>query len=82
MDGEFGVNRCKLLPLEWTGNGVLLYSTGNDIQSPGVYHDGKEYLKKKKKKPVHFVCPSLFAVQQEIDRTVKSTVIFKKIQLS
>jgi len=29
MDWEFGVNRCKLLPLEWINNGILLYSTGN-----------------------------------------------------
>ena len=29
MDWESGVNRCKLLPLEWTSNEILLYSTGN-----------------------------------------------------
>ena len=28
MDWEFGVSRCQLLHLEWTGNEVLLYSTG------------------------------------------------------
>ena len=33
MDGEFGVNRCKLLHLEWISIEVLLYSTGNSIQS-------------------------------------------------
>ena len=32
-DGEFGVGRCKLLHLERMGDGVLLYSTGNCIQS-------------------------------------------------
>ena len=26
---------------EWINNKVLLYSTGNDIQSPGIDHDGK-----------------------------------------
>ena len=31
MDWEFGVNRCKLLPLEWISNEILLYSTGNYI---------------------------------------------------
>ena len=31
MDWEFGVNRCKLLPLEWISNEILLYSTGNSI---------------------------------------------------
>ena len=41
MDWEFGVSRCKLLHLEWKSNKVLLYSTGNYIQSPGIDHDGK-----------------------------------------
>ena len=40
---EFGVGRCKLLHLEWINNKVLLYSTGNYIQSPGINHNGKEY---------------------------------------
>ena len=42
MDWEFGVGRCKLLHLEWI-NKVLLYSTGNCIQSPGINHNEKEY---------------------------------------
>ena len=46
MDWEFGVGKCKLLHLEWINNKVLLYSTGNSIQSPGINHNGKEYLKK------------------------------------
>ena len=29
MDWEFGVNRCKLLHLEWLSNEALLYSTEN-----------------------------------------------------
>ena len=41
MDWEFGVNRCKLLYLEWIDNKVLLNSTGNCRQSPGIDHDGK-----------------------------------------
>ena len=40
MDGEFGVSRCKLLHLEWISNEVLLYSTGNYIQSLGIEHNG------------------------------------------
>ena len=40
MDWEFGVDRCKLLHLEWTGNEILLYSTGNYIQSLVMEHDG------------------------------------------
>ena len=31
MDWEFGINRCKLLPIEWISNEILLYSTGNYI---------------------------------------------------
>ena len=42
MDWEFGVSRCKLLYLEWISHEVLLYSTGNYIQSLGLDHDGKE----------------------------------------
>ena len=30
-DWEFGVNRCKLLHLEWISNDILLFSTGNYI---------------------------------------------------
>ena len=41
MDGEFGVGRCNLLQLEWISNEVLLYSTGNYIQSLGTEHDGQ-----------------------------------------
>ena len=29
MDWKSGVNRCKLLHLEWISNEILLYSTGN-----------------------------------------------------
>ena len=44
---EFGVNRCKLIRLEWiSSNEVLLYSTGNSIQSPEKDHVGTEYKKK------------------------------------
>ena len=40
MNREFGVSRCKLLYLQWVDNRVLLYSTENSIQSPGIDHDG------------------------------------------
>ena len=39
MDWEFGVNRCKLLHLEWQDNEVLMYSTGNYVQSHVMEHD-------------------------------------------
>ena len=41
MDLEFDISICKLLYLEWISNKILLYSTGNYIQSPGTDHDGK-----------------------------------------
>ena len=41
MDGEFGVNRCKLLHLEQMDNGVLLYRTGNCAKALGLEHDGR-----------------------------------------
>ena len=47
MDWECGINKCKLLHLEWINNKVLLYSTGNYVPSPRIEHDGKEYLKKR-----------------------------------
>ena len=39
--GEFEVSGCNLFHLELINNKVLLYSTGNYIQSPGINHDGK-----------------------------------------
>ena len=33
MDWEFWVNRCKLLPLEWMSNEILLCNTGNYVES-------------------------------------------------
>ena len=41
IDGEFGVGRSKLLYLEWISNEVLLYGTGNYIQSLGINHNGR-----------------------------------------
>ena len=41
MDWEFGVNRYKLLHLEWISNEVLLYSIGNYIQSLVMECDGR-----------------------------------------
>ena len=38
---EFGVSRCRLLHLKWISNDIILYSTGNYIQSPGIEHGGK-----------------------------------------
>jgi len=40
MDWESGVNRCKLLHLEWISNEILLYSIGSYIKSLMMEHDG------------------------------------------
>ena len=40
------VSRYKLLHLEWMGNEVLLYNTGNCVQSLEIGHDGGIYEKK------------------------------------
>ena len=40
MNWESGVNRCKLLHLGQISNEILLYSTGNYIQSLVMDHDG------------------------------------------
>ena len=39
MDWEYGINRCKLLPLEWMRSEILLYSTGNSIWSLMMEHN-------------------------------------------
>ena len=43
VEWEFGVSRNKLLYINWINNKILLYSTGNYIQSSGINHNGKEY---------------------------------------
>ena len=45
MDWEFEVSRCKPLHIEQINNKVLLYSTGNYIQYPGINHNEKKYKK-------------------------------------
>ena len=47
---EFGVNRCKQLPLGQISNGILLYSTGNYVWSLVIEHDNV------KKKNILHVC--------------------------
>ena len=47
MDWEFGVSRYTLFSIEWMGNKVFLYTTGNCIHYLGTNHNGKEYKKEK-----------------------------------
>ena len=46
MEWEVGVNRYKLLYIEWMNNKVLLYSTENYIQFPMINHNGNDYKKR------------------------------------
>ena len=41
MDWEFGLNRCRLLPLEWISNEILLYSTRTYVLSLMMDHDNR-----------------------------------------
>ena len=43
--GKLGSVVANYLYIEWINNKVLLYSTGNYIQYPEIYHNGKEYKK-------------------------------------
>ena len=45
MKWELGINRYKLLYIDWINNKVLRYSTWNYIQSPVINHTGKDYEK-------------------------------------
>ena len=60
MEWKVGVSRCKRLYVKWMNNKVLLYSTGNYIQYPGINYSGKDY---EKEVYIH-VKLSHFAVQQ------------------
>ena len=44
VNWESGVGRCKLLHLEWINNKVLLYSTKNYTQFPGIKDNGKGHI--------------------------------------
>ena len=71
MDTEFGVSRCKLLHLEWLSNEVLLYGTGNYIQSPGTNHGGRKY----KKGNVCIYMTGSLCCEAEMAQHCKSTIL-------
>ena len=64
------------LHLEWIGNEVLLYSTGNYIQSLGIECDGK-YYEKKECIYMYMCMLGHYAVQQKLTEHCKSTMIKK-----
>ena len=43
IDWEFEVGRFEVLHFEWINSRVLLFSTGNFIQSPGINHNRNGY---------------------------------------
>ena len=71
INGKFRVDRCKLFHLEWISNEVLLYSTGNYIQSLGEEHAGRQY----EKKNVHITWLDHYAEQQKLIQYSKSTIL-------
>ena len=78
MDWEFGISRCKVLYTGWINNKV--YSTGNYIQCPVIYHDGKEYEKEYTYIHVYIYILyiyklSHFAAQQKLTLHCKSTIL-------
>ena len=74
MDWEFGVDRCKLLNSEWISSEVLLYSTGNSIQSLVIDHDGKQHKKKR------YIWDWVTLQQKLAQHCIIYTLIFKKLE--
>lgn len=72
MDREFGIGRCKLLHLEWISNKILLYSTGNYIQSLGINYNGKGYFKKE---CINVYLYKSLCVWQRLAQHCKSTIL-------
>ena len=72
--GALEVSRWEPPHLEWTGDEVLLCGTGNDVQSLGIEHDGRE---DEKKNMCVCVCLWLghFAIEQKRVQHCKSTVL-------
>ena len=71
MDWEFGVSRCKLLPLEWLSHEILLCSTGNYAESLVMERDGGQC---EKESVYTRVCLGHFAVQQKLTEPCQSTI--------
>ena len=74
-ENEAGVNRCKLLPLEWISNEILLPSTENYIPCDGTWWR----IMCKKKCIYIYVCVYdwVTAVQQTLTEHCKSSIMEK-----
>ena len=66
MDWEYVVNKHKLLHLEWISNEVLLYTTGNYMQSLEIEHDRRQC----EKKSVYIYMTRSLCCTAKIDRTL------------
>ena len=64
-----------LLHLEWISNEILLYGTGNHIQSLRIEHDGRQYEKKNEYKGMtgSLCCTEETDTTQEISYTLIKT---------
>ena len=63
MDWESVISRCKLWHLEWISNEVLLYGTGNYIQSLVMMEDSM-------RKRIYINNPGFISCTGEIDKTL------------
>ena len=70
MDWELGVSRCKLVYTGWINNKILLYSTMDCLQYPGIRRNGKEY----EKGCLHVLYNNHFAVPEKLIQHCKSTI--------
>ena len=77
MGWESGVSRYKVSHTEWLDHKLLLYGTGDHVQSPGINHNGKEY---KKEYIYMYIYRELsrFAGEQKLIQRYKSTTIKEK----
>ena len=71
MDWESGVSSWKLLHLEWTGNEILLYSTGI-YTSNYLWWDMMEDNVRKR---IYIYYDGVTLLYKEIDRTLKIIII-------
>ena len=82
MDWEFGADRGQLLHLEWISNEVLLYSTGNYIQSLGIENMMEDGMRKRMYTHTHIYMSGSLCYMAEIETVLKinNTLIKNKIK--
>ena len=78
MGWDSGVSRCKVSHTEWLNHKLLLYGTGDHVQSPGINHSGKKNKKEYIYIYVYNIELSCFAGEQKLIQRYKSTTIKEK----